>query len=152
MVSYTQAFAVLESLFVYLVVILLGLLLPKRMLRDQWAAKGAVFVFVTSLWTISYHYLQSILVAWQGFFEMIVYKLGLGFSKTQLLSIGIAVFGVMWIMCYVLTLRWNFRYIRHRPAYVKVIRDGLDRLAPLAYLYLGFGVFGGLVVLLRNLV
>ena len=45
--AYTQAFALLESIAVLLVVILLGAILPARFLRDRFATRASILVLLT---------------------------------------------------------------------------------------------------------
>ena len=149
--SYTQVFALIESIVVFVAILLIGFILPQGALRDHWIAKGSIIVFITGLWTVGYHYFADLLSAWRDFVDFLYPRLGLQVSEVGLLTAGFAIMVIAWITSYIIVLRRLYARIRQKEAFADRIHNLVERLAVLTLLYLASGLLGGIVVLIRNL-
>lgn len=129
--AYTQIFALLESVTILLVVILLGVILPARFLRDRFAAQGSTVVLLTFGWAIVAHSTQIVPFA----------RSAPWLSKKLLFMVGLylASIGVPYVLIY--------RYRRLE----EFIYSFLERLTVLLYMYVPIACLGTVVVILRNI-
>jgi hypothetical protein len=126
-ISYTLTFALLESLAIWISVVLLGAILPARLLRDKLVAQGSGTVFVTAGWAVAAHYNADGIRQWGlGMFA-------LGFAL-YLASIG--VLGVL---------------IRRHKKLEKLICSLVERLSILSFVYVSLGLVSLVVVIARNI-
>lgn len=125
-VAYVQAFALLESLFVTGVIVLLGMLLPKRLRQSKFSALGTTLIVVAACWSIFIHYDLLPLKEWPPL------KV---FDRLAILLIALIV---------TLIPVWYFDQV---SAFIdKLIREGFI----LAQLYSFIGVLSIIIVLIRN--
>ena len=148
-VAYAQTFALIESFVVFLFLALIGFLAPKRFLRNNGVAKGTVFLFITALWTISYHYLSPILLAWKKGLEAFNQIIGSPLSEGQLIILGMGVFIFLWIVGYIFLLVWSASKIRTSEIFVQRIHTFLERLSVLTAVYIALDALAGIFILIR---
>jgi len=124
--AYTQMYALLESLFVLLLLIILAVILPPRVFRDSFVAQGSMLLFITAFWVILF---QSI---WFNVVEWAAAKL-LSWFALSLLTILISCFLV------------------HRSKRLKRVLAALaDRISVFLHLYVPLGTLGLVIVIARN--
>ena len=125
LIAYTQLFALLESLGLWLALILMAVVLPARILREKFVAKSSVSVFLLSIFGILIHFE---LVHWWKLAELLA---------------GLAGCLLGTVVLYVLL---------HRS---KKLDDGLrafaDRLVVLSSIYVLIDLLSVAVVIVRNL-
>jgi hypothetical protein len=63
-VAYALAFAFIESLLFFLVLVLLAAVLPPKLFRDRLVATGTMIVTVTSVWAAAAHYNSEAIRLW----------------------------------------------------------------------------------------
>jgi len=126
-IAYTQTFALLESVIILLVLVLLGAILPARLLRDGFVAQSSMMVFVTSGWAIAVHYGSEVVRLW-GLKEFFLW------SVLYLESIAVS--------C-VLTHRCK-RLERFLGSFI-------ERLTALSYVYVLLDLLSIFVVIVRNI-
>jgi hypothetical protein len=92
--AYVLSFTFFESLSLTLLLVLLAILLPCRLFRDLLIPKGALFVLVITIWSISLQAQGAEITNWYlGFllFELLLAFLIVSYSK-------IAVRGIQWFV------------------------------------------------------
>ena len=145
-VSYIQAFALLESVIIFGVIVLAGVILPYRALRSDWVNKGSIFILVTGTWMVVYRYLPDILPQLIARAGALAVRFAIPETRVYLWTIGLFLF--VWIASYLVGLRGLYG-IASRKA--NRMQEFLERLQVLTYLYLSTGLIGAVIVLLRNL-
>jgi hypothetical protein len=126
--AYTQAFALLESAFILLLLTILAVILPARLFRDKFAVQGTTIVFMTTFWTILF---QSI------FFNVRQWALAQFFVWFGLSLVSIV------IACVLV----------HRSRRIeKAVSALAERLTVFLYIYIPLGLLGLIVVIIRNIV
>jgi hypothetical protein len=130
--SYTQVFAILESIILVLVLILIAELLPYQLFLEHFTVQAALAGILGTFWIIPLHYKSQILAAfpvlenswaavvWFGFFVALVIAFSVLFR----------------------------RYSRIEQAFQKFI----DKLTTVSLLYFIVGLSSLVVILIRNLV
>lgn len=126
-IAYTQAFALLESVMILLILILLGAILPARFFRDRFVAQGSMLVLLTSGWTVAAHYNYETIRLWHA-------KEFLFWSALCLASVGAP---------YVL--------IHRRKRLKEFIYSFAERLTVLSSIYVSIDLLSAIVVVLRNI-
>jgi hypothetical protein len=125
--AYTQAFALLESVLVLLLLIVLSLLLPAPFFRDKFAAQGSVTVFVASCWAVVFQSLRGEVRAW---------------------SLGES---LLWFALSLLTIGVSCLVIYRLERLERVVGAFAERLTVLLYLYVPLGLVGLIIVVARNI-
>lgn len=121
MVAYTLSFALFETLIVLLLVVLIGMIIPKRWVEDR-------YLPLTSVWLVE---LTIMAIVFQ---HHIVHHL----PKRNL------------VIGYALILAVSTFVVLRFPKIGDVFRWVAERLVVLSFLYIFFDVLGLLVVILRN--
>lgn len=124
--AYTQAFALIESVVLLVGILVLSILLPARLLRDELVPVATALVLLASFWMILIH-----------FYGERLRDLG-----APILLVTVFLILASLLITYALTLR-NQRLSQ-------VVSLFNERLSMLSYLYLSIGTLSLLVVLLRN--
>jgi hypothetical protein len=126
--AYAQAFALLESLFILLLIIILAALLPAKWFRLQFVAQGTTAIFAIAAWTTLFQLIfEELMIYWapSQFF------LWLGLALVSTIIAGILV--------------------RRSRRITRAVEALADRLTVFLYLYLPLGTIGLLVVMARNI-
>jgi hypothetical protein len=124
--AYTQGFALLESLAIWLCLILLAMLLPAQAFRARFASQGTMTVFVAALWAILLRLIAAT-------------PLGLDAGRIALWA---AFFLTSMVLSWILVARL-------RPM-ENALGAIADRLTVFLYIYVPLGLLGLVVVIVRN--
>ena len=125
-IAYTQVFALLESILIFLLLIGLGALLPAGWYRNRFGSLSAAIVLVTSAWFIAAQYNDNLLSG-SGLKGLAIW------AATYLIALGIAFGGV--------------HYFKKVDA---VLNGFAQRVLVLSVLYLVVDIFSIFVVIFRN--
>ncbi len=132
--SYMLSFALLESVLVIAALLALAACLPARWLKQGFAYKGSLIVFVAAVAMILFEQWFRI-----GFFKDIMagqYYMVPPFIIGLASSI-VALFGLLWLL-------------RAQPRFQKYILYAAEQLGIFTYIYVPLGLIGLAVVLIRN--
>ncbi len=121
-VAYTLTFALSETLILFLPVILLAMILPKRWTQEKFIPLSSVVLVELALMAIGLHY------------AIMLYK-----PKRLLLLSYACILGV--------TTYLVLRY----PKIESIVRAVAERLMVLSFIYIFFDIIGLLIVLVRNI-
>jgi hypothetical protein len=127
-IAYTQAFALIESVIIFLLILILGLIMPERYFRNKFLALTATIVSVSTFWVILAHYNDEIIRTW-GIKHLLVWGV---------------IFGSTLFLFYLLVQRFD----KVEAAVVAVI----ERVNILSFFYMFVGVMALIIVLIRNIV
>ncbi len=127
--AYVFAFALFETLVVFLVLFLLSLMIPRQLFSARLVATGTALVLCASIATILNHlnYLWNIGNGYKSYWSP-------GWIAAGIVSAGLMIWGA-----------WR------SPRMEKILRSGAERVALLSILYLTFDVIGVLIVISRNI-
>jgi hypothetical protein len=126
-IAYVQAFALLESMVVFLPALCLSILLPGSWFRDKFVALGTGLVYLSAGWAVFAQIHENAVRTW---------------GYRQLLP---------WVATYLASLLL-FAILIHRSSRLEaLITSFADRVTPLASTYLFVAVTAVMIVLLRNL-
>lgn len=131
MFAYVVSYSLLESLLLLGFLIVLCLVLPRRMFKEQFIAIGTVQVLVVSVITLVIR--QEI---------MIFQK----FELLKLLSIPIVALAIILLSIYLI----GFTFRRYTPLR-RLVESFAERMTAFAYLYLPLGLLGTALVIARNI-
>jgi len=126
-IAYTQAFALFESLGIFLIVLIPALILPKWLFANHFVALAGLLVFTNSLWAILLQQNYATVSDW---------------GARQFLP---------WLALYALSMLAVYVSVLFSQKLSQWIRSFLDRTAVLAGLYITIDVISVLIVLIRNL-
>ena len=121
--AYTLVFALLESVLLFLALVLLAVLLPASWLREGFAVRGVLVLCVLLAWLFLSPRLQN-QPPWASVLLLAVLLVALGLS---------------------------YKLLRNQQGLAHTIRDLLERLSLLSGLYLALDLLSLLLVLARNL-
>jgi hypothetical protein len=150
--SYTQAFALLESIVVLTIVLFLGFLLPVTLMRDHWVVKGTILIWLTSIWAASYHFFPNIIPAWKKLIDLFFKLTKIPVSEERQLVIGLIAFVILWVGLYFLLILILYRRLRRGGRLKDFIGQVLERIRVLATLYVIMDVIGLLTVIVHFLI
>ena len=126
-VSYPLSFALLESLIFLLVLIILAILLPQKVMRNNFVAVGSLTAFVAVLAMIIAHLFGK---------EMGIWSVK-DFGRYLLLILGMVL--ISWIPLY------------FSGKLSLVIKTIAERISPLSALYLILNIIAVVIMVVRNL-
>lgn len=126
-VAYTQAFALLESLLLWLVVMLVGIVLPAKLVANRFLVLGSALFFLHSIWVIIIQYIYDAL------------RSG---GLIQFLLLG---------SVYAFSVAVTFFLVTRSDKLAASIRALIERLAVLSFIYIFVDLLSVFVVILRNL-
>lgn len=126
-IAYTQAFALIESLFILALLVLLAFILPGKFYRDRFVAQSSVALILAAAGAILAHFKGAELGIWstRGF---------LVWSGIMFVLIGVA--------SLLLTRFDGFR---------RGIESLAERMQVLATVYIVIGIISVIVVIIRNI-
>jgi hypothetical protein len=126
-IAYVQAFALVESLAIAALLIIIGIILPRRFFRDNIISISAMFIFVTALWAVLAHYSEDTIRLWR---------------LKEFLP---------WIAIYIFTIGIGYYLIQRSEQLAKKIRLLVDRGSVLAFFYVFIGILSVVIVIIRNI-
>lgn len=121
-VGYSLALTLVETLVVFAVVMALLLILPKRLIEPAAIPLAAAFVLIS--------------------LAFMVYILYIPFGDEMKLALGVVGYVVALVAAWFAIKRW--------PRLARIINSVIDRLIPLAFLYIVFDLLGLILVIVRN--
>jgi hypothetical protein len=125
-VAYTQAFALVESTIVFVILIVLAVILPAGFFRSKFPSLSTAIIFLTSVWFILAHNNDEMIRLWGG---------------RQFL---------IWGVVYAITVGVSTLLVYRFEILQRIINASLQRLSILSSLYAFIGVISLLVVIVRN--
>jgi hypothetical protein len=140
-VSYGLIFAFVESVVIFLIFALLGLLTPKQWESDRRISFLAFLVLITSVWGM----ISQLLFLW---------NVSLPSQAVEFLRRSNHPLRIMYAVCLIVVtptvLLPAYSFIRSKKA-VTVMQNLIERLALLTSFYLFFDALGLIVIIIRNL-
>ena len=139
--SYGLIFAFIESVVVFLVIVLLGFLVSKKWNEDRRTALLCNLVFIASLWAmvIYLYFILQMSVSWQ----IINFLAGSKHPLRFLYAISLAFVGV--------SVALPTYYVLRSDKFVRFLRGLFERLSLLTQFYLVFDFIGLVIVVIRNI-
>jgi hypothetical protein len=124
-IAYTQAFALIETLIIFILLVLLSVILPAQLLRAKFAAQASMIILLSSAWSIFLFYNSEI-----------IYKA----TRVRLfwLALCLASIGAIYVLIQ--------RYTKLETRICSI----LGRLQPLSLIYIAMGFLSLIIVLVRN--
>jgi hypothetical protein len=140
-VSYGLIFAFVESVMIFLIFTVLGLLTPKQWESDRRITFLAFLVLITSVWGM----ISQLLFLW---------NVSLPAQAIEFLRRSNHPLRIMYAACLIVVtptvLLPAYSFIRSKKA-VTVMQNLMERLALLTSFYLFFDVLGLIIIIIRNL-
>ncbi len=130
--SYTQVFALLESIILVLALILVAELLPSQLFLKHFTTQAALIGILGTFWIIPLHYKSQILASFPFFDNSWV---------------SAAWFGIFVALIIVISILFQ-----HFSKLERAFQWFIDKLTTVSLLYLIVGISSLLVILVRNLV
>jgi hypothetical protein len=129
--SYTQAFALIESIILLLVLVLVAELLPYRLFLKNFTTQAALITILATLWIIPLHYKDQILAA----FPKLENSWAAAIWLTTLIALAI---GLGFLFHRRSGLEWAFQAF-------------IDKLTAVSSIYLIVDMTSLIIILVRNL-
>jgi hypothetical protein len=139
-ISYGLIFALVESVLVFLVVVLLGYLVSNKWREEQQIVLMSNLVLLTSIWAMVSQLYFMLAVSVPG--SVIEYLVNLTHPVRFLYMISLVAAGVTVSLPTYMILRSN--------KFLQMYRGLLERLSLLTLFYLFFDVIGLIIVIIRN--
>jgi len=140
-ISYGLLFAFIESIAVFLVVVLLGFLISKKWSEERRNALLGILTLITSLWAmVSYLFFLTQVSVPGNFINFVA---GLAHPLRFLYVISLAIAG--------LTVLLPTYFILHSDKFLHAIREFFERISLLMMFYLFFDIVGLVIVIVRNI-
>ncbi len=133
--AYTLVFALFESAVIFLVVLLLSLMLPKRWTEEKRMAQISVGIVIVSLWAMA---------------NQIYFLADKGPVVSGVNAPAIIAFIVV-LLVIIASPILPFYLIHRYPKIEEAVNMLVDRLSMLSILYLLFDIVGLVIILIRNL-
>ncbi len=125
-VAYAQLYALLDTLLIFIPLLLLAALLPATLFRNKFVAMGTAVIFISSAWFIFLHMNGQII------------------EQRQFVVLGI------WGVSYLLILAAAFVFIRKNQKLETAIVSFVQRVSILSVLYLIIDLLSLVVIVVRN--
>ena len=140
-ISYGMIIALVESILVFLVVILIGFLTPARWNSDQRIAFLSLLYLITSLWAVA----SQLLFLW----EVNLPEAAVQFLRESEHPLRILYAGTLAVVASTVFLP-IVSFVRSRQA-VPFMQGLMERFSTLTVFYLVFDLIGLIVVMIRNI-
>jgi len=132
LVAYVFAVALIESLFLFGFILLVNLILPRRLFRDQFIAQGSLMVIACTIWALILKFQNA------------------SSGLRNLLEVS------AWILVFILSLliiAVVSSFLMQRYQRVKSVLEAIaDRMIIFAWIYVPVGLVSLAIVLVRNLI
>ena len=139
-ISYGLLFALIESLFIFIVVILLGFLISKIWSESQRNTLLGVMALLTSLWAMGSYIFFLQQVAVPG--NVILFIVRLEHPLRFLYVVGLVVVSISLVI--------PTYFVLHSEKFEKALQGLFERLSLLMMFYLFFDFVGLIIVIIRN--
>ncbi len=139
--SYAMVFAFLESLLLFLILTLLGFLVPTRWTRETRIALLSVLYLILSVWAMLSQLYFLTAVQTPGWFISLMVQIGHPVRILYLLA----------LILVTPTLALPAWFALRSERFLKSVNGLVERLSLLSGLYLFFDVVGLIIVIIRNL-
>jgi len=126
-ISYPLVDALLESSILWIGLVLLSYMLPKKWLADKFVALSSVLVWVLAAWAVLVQFIYGLILQW---------------GPQQVLP-GLLLVAISFGLVY-----WLVKRHEKLESFIKRLTQGL---AVLTYFYLIFDLLGLVVIIIRNL-
>lgn len=126
-IAYTQAYALVESLVLLIILVVLGMLLPVRLYRNKFIAYSAMIVFITTFWTVLAHY-----------------------NDGQIRLMGLTQF-LPWLGFYILSIGIGYLLVWRYDRVASSIQAIVERIMVLSFIYVFIALLSVFVVIFRNI-
>lgn len=140
-ISYGLLFALIESIFVFLLAVLLGFLISKKWDETRRNSLLGMLVLLTSLWAMGSYLFFLMQISVSG--KIILYFASLDHPLRLLYVIVLVMVG--------LTISLPVYFILHSEKFLQAVQGLFERLSLLTLFYLVFDVVGLIIVIFRNL-
>ncbi len=125
-IAYAQFYALIDTLVIFIPLLLLAVLLPTTLFRNKFVAKGTAVIFISSAWFIFLHLNGQII------------------EQRQIAVLGI------WGVSYLLVLAAAILIIQKNQKLEMAIVSFVQRLSVLSVLYLIIDLLSLIVIVVRN--
>jgi len=139
-ISYGLLVAFIESIVIFLIAILLGLLISKKWEEDRRNILLGSLVLITSLWSMASYLYFMLGVSIPG--TTIVFLASLEHPLRIMYGISLIVVG--------LTVLIPSYFILHSDKFLRSVREFFERISLLSTFYLFFDFVGLIIVVVRN--
>ena len=125
-ISHSLVFSLIDSLFVFFILVLLSVILPASWLRNRFMAIGSAIAILTAVWMMFFH-LNNLI-------------------GTRNIA-GITI----WAVSYLIVLAVVYFFIQRSDKLNQGIANFIERLALLAGIYIVLDILGIIVIIVRNI-
>lgn len=126
-ISYSLMFALIETGIIFLGIVLLSLVLPRRFFRHKFVALSTMLVFVTSAWFIVLQY------------------------NSWIIEFKRPIISLIWALSFLLAAAVGYVLVSRRPKLEAGINNFVQRLGVLSFIYVFLDVVGLIIVIIRNI-
>jgi hypothetical protein len=126
LIAYTQAFALIETIVVFFMLVLLSAILPAWFLRDRFVAQASMIILLSSAWSIVLFY------------------------NTEIINRATRKTLVFWFAAYLASIGVFYVPIQRCKKLEALIRSIVERLQVLSFVYVTVGFLSVIIVILRN--
>jgi len=139
--AYAMIFAFTESVVIFLIIVLLGFLTPKRWQVEKRVAFLSLLILITAIWGM----IAQLLFLWNIFLPP---------PAIQFLRSSSHPLRIMYAVCLIVVtatvLLSAYAFLRSNKA-VKIMQDLMERLSLLTMFYLFFDLLALMIVIIRNI-
>lgn len=150
--SYTQTFALLESLSILMLLLFIGILLPGIFLHNRWVAKGVILIWMTSIWVASFHTFPYLFPFFKQFIIFVFRLINSSITEETQILVGIGLFLTIWVSLYFQIILTSYHRLRQGDELNGLINRILDRISVLALIYIVVDLIGLFAVFIHMLV
>lgn len=126
-IAYTQAFALIESMVIFLLILILAIFLPERFFRHKFLALTSTLVVISTFWFILAHFNDEIIRTW---------------GMKQFLP---------WFFVFGTTLFLSYSLVQRIKVIEEIIDVVVKKVSILSFFYMLIGVMGLFIVVVRNI-
>ena len=132
--SYVQTFVLIETLFIFVVTVIIAYLLPRSVILKNFLSQASLLVIITSLWALPIH-----------FQDRIISKLSLDLS-------GYLIFLSLLIISYIVVLISSSILLRRNSNFEAGFLSIINKIVTLSIIYLSIDLAGILVIISRIII
>jgi len=129
--AYTQVFALLESIFLLVLIVILAFFIPHKFFMEKFVSQSSILILVVSIWVVFVHYQLEL----QSLFPSIDPRILLGF----------------WLTSLFITLISLSLLVRRSPRIEERLINIIQKLSILSMFYLFMDALSLVIIITRNL-